>query len=273
MEIPELKMNNGLGIPLIGLGTWKLKRKKCIEVVRKALELGYNHIDTAEVYENEKEIGEVISNFDRKKLFITSKVFPPLSYNKIIESCENSLLKLKTDYLDLYLIHWPRKKDNLEYIKAFKKLIEDGKIKTFGVSNFTINHLKDIIKVAEEIKLKISVNQVEFHPLLYQKDLLKFCMDNNIVVTAYSPLARGKVYKNKILKKIGEKYNKTAGQISLRWLLQKNLVVIPKASSEEHLKENLDIFNFFIEKEDEIKIDNLNVNKRFVNPYFSEFNY
>ena len=318
MEIPKIRLNDGNEIPVLGLGTWHLNGESCIYAVKKAIEnfakfkkitkfsgepfenslnnsnlanyskfsieLGYRHIDTAEIYGNENEIGKAISGFNRKELFITSKVFPfmtsnilplpfSLTYKGILKACEKSLLRLKTDYLDLYLIHWPRKNKNMEYLKACKKLIDDGKIKSFGVSNFTINHLKDMIPAAENLGLKISVNQVEFHPLLYQKELLEFCREQNIAITAYSPLARGRVFENKIIQEISSKYNKTPGQISLKWLLQKEMTAIPKASSEKHLIENLNIFDFILNEEDIKRIDNINENKRVVNPVFAEFDY
>jgi 2,5-diketo-D-gluconate reductase B len=277
IKIPEIKLNNGKSIPALGLGTWQLKGAICINSVKGAIEIGYNHIDTAEIYGNEEEVGRAIKETGtlRKELFITSKKFPfQLTYNSVIKSCEKSLKKLSTDYLDLYLLHWPKRKKNMKYLEAFKKLLDEGKIKSFGVSNFTIHHLKDILPITESLGLKISVNQVEFHPLLYQKELLEFCKEKNIVMTAYSPLARGMVYENDILREIGIKYNKTPGQISLRWLLQKNLVVIPKASSEKHLAENINVFDFKLKEEDIKKIDSISERKRLINPpFFGDFNY
>ena len=277
VKIPEIKLNNGKSIPALGLGTWQLKGESCINSVKGAIEMGYTHIDTAEIYGNEEEVGRAIkeTGIPRAELFITSKKFPfQLTYNSVIKSCEKSLKKLSTDYLDLYLLHWPKRKKNMKYLEAFKKLLDEGKIKSFGVSNFTIHHLKDIFPTIENLGLKISVNQVEFHPLLYQKELLEFCKEKNIVMTAYSPLARGMVYENDILKEIGIKYNKTPGQISLRWLLQKDIVVIPKASSEKHLTENINVFDFKLKEEDVHRIDNIAERKRFINPpFFGDFNY
>jgi diketogulonate reductase-like aldo/keto reductase len=154
--------------------------------------------------------------------------------------------------------------------KAFKKLYQEDKIKAMGVSNYTINHLKEALEIFKELNIPLSVNQVEFHPLLYQKKLMEFCKENKIVITAYSPLAHGHVLQNKTLQDIGKKYNKTAAQISLRWLLDKELAVIPKASSEKHLKENLDV-DFRLAKEDNAKIDNLNDNLRTNIPGYAEF--
>ena len=269
-----ITLNNKVKIPEIGIGTWQLTGPVCKEAVEIALRLGYRHIDTAEHYGNEAIIGEAIKNFDRKKLFITSKVWRDhYSYNGVLEAFSNSARNLGTDYLDLYLIHWPDKNaDYKQMFKAFKELYNKGKIRAFGVSNFTIKHLIDSLKLCKEFNLPLTVNQVEFHPLLYQKELLEFCKKHNIVVTAYSPLARGEILKNEVMQEIGKKYNKTPAQISLRWLLDKGIVVIPKASSEKHLAANLDI-NFELSKEDTEKIDSLNENKRMVCPDYNEFSY
>ncbi len=267
-----VKLNNGTLMPCIGLGTWQLNGSRCIEIVKKALEFGYRHIDTAEIYMNELEIGRAIKNFDRKKLFITSKVWiENLTYYGVLASCEQSLSRLETGYLDQYLIHWPNKSADMnEAIKAFKALYDSGKIRSFGVSNFSINNLKETIKIANTLKIPVSANQVEFHPFLYQKELLDFCNKNSIIVTAYSPLARGNIDSYPILNEIAKKYNKTSSQISLRWLLEKNIVVIPKSSSELHLKENLDL-NFRLDKKDIHRIDNIKKQVRLVNPLFAEF--
>ena len=223
---------------------------------------------------NENEIGLAIKNFNRENLFIASKISPvELDFYRVLGACEESLARLETSYLDLYLIHWPDKSLNSnfkEILKAFKKLYDLGKIKSFGVSNFTINHLKYTLKIAEELKLPVSVNQVEFHPILYQKELLNFCDRNNIAITSYSPLAKGLVFNNPILSMIGKKYNKTAGQISLKWLLNKGTIVIPKASTEKHLKENLDL-DFEINYNDIKKIDEISNGRILARQKFAEF--
>jgi diketogulonate reductase-like aldo/keto reductase len=254
--IPKYKLRDGNEIPAIGLGTWQLKGDHCINAVKLALEIGYRHIDTAEIYGNEKEIGIAINNFPRDEIFITSKVSGNhLKFNNVIKSCEFSLRNLNTNYLDLYLIHWPNPFVSLrETFKAMKKLHDDGKIISFGVSNFDLNLLKKALEIEE---IPICVNQVEFHPFFYQKDLLEFCKKHNIILVAYSPLARGKINENKIIKEIARKYEKTPAQISLRWIIQKGAIPIPKASTKEHLKENIDVFNWSISKEDEMKIDNI----------------
>jgi len=263
-------------IPSIGFGTWQLSGNICLKSVEYALKIGYRHIDTAEIYGNEEQIGEAIKNskIKREEIFITSKAWQEkLDYERVIKACNISLKKLQTDYLDLYLIHWPDKYLNIEEIlKAFKKLRDDNKIKMFGVSNFTINHLKDSLKIAEKINLSITTNQVEFHPLFYQKELLNFCNEKNIKITAYSPLAQGDVFKNKTLINISNKYKKNPGQIAIKWVLQKGMITIPRSSKENHIRENFDL-NFELSKEDMKEIDSIKIHERLVEPGFAEFDY
>lgn len=270
--IPVTILENGNQMSVFGLGTWELTGNNCINAVKTALKLGYNHIDTAEIYGNQKEIGKAINGIPRDKLFITSKVWRDnLNYKDVMTACDNTLNDLGVEYLDQYLIHYPNRNISIkETFDALSKLYKEGIIKSVGVSNFTIRHLQDAIKIAQ---VPICVNQVEFHPLLYQKDLLNFCEKYNIKITAYSPLARTEVFDITLLKKLGKQYKKTAGQISLKWLLQKGVIVIPKASSEAHLKENLDIFDFELSEADSELIDNLRISKRLVIPPFAEFDY
>ena len=267
-----LKLGQNENIPVVGLGTWMLTGKYCTEAVSKAIELGYTHIDTALVYENQPQIAAAIKNVDRSKLFITSKIFyEDLKYESMLKAADRILNELQIDYLNLLLIHWPNKNVPIqETLKAFKTLSDQGRIKTFGVSNFTIHHIEDALAVSE---VEISCCQVEFHPYLYQKNLLDFCLSKNIVLTAYSPLLRGKMLKDQIISKIAKKYGKTVAQVTLRWLTQKGIVVIPKASSTEHLQENLGCLGWTLEPEDCARIDKINKNYRKINPPWGEFDY
>ncbi len=269
MKIPSLKLRSGNQIPQLGLGTWMLTGDQCVKSVKKAIELGYNHIDTAQVYGNHKEVGKAISGTDRSELFITSKIWrSDLRYDDVFKACDRALKELGTEYLDLYLIHWPDKDIAMsETLSAMEELQNNGKIISTGVSNFTVLHLQEALSTG----MKISVNQVEFHPLLYQKELLDFCKRKGILLTAYCPLARGNLLKNKTLSSIGKIYGKTSAQVSLCWLVQKGIVVIPKASSEKHVLENMEIFDWELSEEDEKTIDNIDVFKRVVDPPFSEF--
>ena len=272
----DIQLNNNTKIPAIGFGTWQLTGDDCLNAIKIALEAGYRHIDTAELYHNEEEIGIAIkeSNISREEIFITSKAWQSeLNYDRVIKACEISLRKLQTDYLDLYLIHWPDKYLNMEDIlRAFKELYDQGKIKAFGVSNFTINHIKDTLKIADEMNLPITMNQVEFHPLFYQKELLEFCNEKNIKITAYSPLGQGDVFKNSTLIEIAKKYDKNPGQVALKWLLQKGMVIIPRSSKESHIKNNFDL-KFNLSEEDINKIDSIKIHERLVDPGFAEFDY
>jgi len=269
----SITLNNQSNIPVLGLGTWRLAGKEATETVKKAIKMGYNHIDTAEMYGNEKQISEAIKNFDREKLFLTSKVwYENLNYQSVIHACKKSLKELRTDYLNLYLIHWPNPSiDMKETFQALKELYSEGLIRAVGVSNFTIRHLKQALPLCQSLSLPIVTNQVEFHPFLYQESLLNFCRKNNIYLTAYRPIAKGLVNENNIINQIAKKYQKTPVQITLRWLIQQNIVVIPKASSEKHLKENLDIFDFELDHLDIETIKEVNQNKRMVNSEFADF--
>ena len=265
----KFKLSSGDEIPAVGLGTWNLKGGKCRKVVKEAIKIGYRHIDTAEIYGNQRFIGQVVKD-KREEIFITSKVWiENLHYDDVLNACENSLKELKVEYIDLYLVHWPnRNVDIKETMLAMKKLLDDGLIRNIGVSNFTINHLKDALKIG----VNIVANQVEFHPYLYQKELLNFCKKNNILVIAYSPLGRGNLLKDQKIAEVAEKHGKTPAQVCLRWLYEKGIASIPKASSPKRLKENIEIFDFKLGK-DMDKIDRLNRNFRFVNPDFSDFDY
>lgn len=256
------ELSNGVKIPKLGFGTFRVEDgKQTIEAVRTALEAGYRHIDAASIYDNEESVGQGIkeSGVPREEIFITSKVWnSDQGYENTLNAFELSLKKLATDYLDLYLIHWP-KELNKETWRALEKLYQDGRVRAIGVSNFKEHHLIDLLKNAE---IKPMVNQVEFHPQLAQPELLKFCQENNIQVVAWGPLMQGQLTKFALLKELSEKYNKTAAQIVLRWDLQQGVVTIPKSIKPERIKSNTDIFDFELTEEDIKKISMLNTGER-----------
>lgn len=249
----------GIKIPALGFGTWQLTGQKCVKSVKSALKMGYRNIDTAQIYGNEAEIGSVIleSGIKREDIFLTTKIWSSnLRYGNVISSVEESLEKLKTDYVDLLLIHWPNPSIPLEgTLKAMCELKEVGKVKNIRVSNFGTDLIKKAQKMSEA---PIICDQVEYHPFLYVNDLLNYCQKENIMLTAYSPLARGRIIGNSVLKETGEKYGKSVSQVTLRWLIQqKNVSAIPKASSREHQEENFNIFDFKLTKEDMKRISDL----------------
>ena len=253
-----LKLNNGVDIPLIGLGTWRLKGKGAYNSVLHALEAGYRLIDTATAYENERKIGKAIrdSNIPRDDIFITTKVWnSDQGYDKTLKAINSSLRNLNLSYIDLYLIHWPVSGLRNETWKALEKIYKDGKAKSIGVSNFTISHLKELFETSSTIPV---VNQVEFSPFLYQKELMEFCQSNKIVVEAYCPLTRGNKLDDRALKAIGKKHGKTAAQILLRWGIQHKVIQIPKSGNKNHIMENIHIFDFELDNNDMAQLDNLN---------------
>ena len=254
--------------PKIGLGTWRLWGDECISIVRSALNLGYSHIDTAFNYENHSSIAKAIEGIPRDQFFITSTVM--LNQGDVETICETSLKELGLDFLDMYLIHWPDRSQPMDLvIEKMERLKKQGKIRAYGVSNFTISHLQDMIC----LKAKLASNQVEFHPYLYQKKLWDFCTEHNIDLVAYRPLGKGALLKDPIACQIASSYSKTPAQILLRWLYQKHIPFVVKASSEKHLQSNLLIEDFSLQDSDVLALDSLHCNQRFCNQSWSDFEY
>ncbi|MEH7106921.1 aldo/keto reductase [Bacillus sp. JJ1764] len=250
-------LSNGVKMPWLGFGTYKVENgTTVIESVKEALNNGYRHIDTASYYDNEEGVGIAIkeSGLSRKEIFLVSKVWnSDQGYEKTLKAFETSIKKLGTDYLDLYLIHWPHPLHN-ETWRALEKLYKEEYIKAIGVSNFKVDHLKGIMATAEVVPM---VNQIEFHPQLIQNDLIEFCKKHHIQLEAWSPLMRGKVFENQLLDELAKKYEKTISQIVLRWDLQMGVVTIPKSTNSARIKENAGIFDFEITKDDIDKITQL----------------
>ena len=231
-----------------------------MHTVRYALELGYRHIDTAKIYGNEIDVGIAVreSRINREEIFITTKLWnSDQGYDKTLSAFENSLQRLGLSYVDLYLIHWPVQGKILETWKAMIKILKVGKARAIGVSNYSIAELKETIQISDIIP---AINQVEFHPFLYQKDLLDFCKNNRIQIESYSPLTRGRKLNHPLVKAISNKYGKTTAQILIKWNLQHGLVVIPKSIHENRILENSQVFDFRIEEKDMEALNSLNVN-------------
>src|ERR671927_1093804 len=262
----HIRLNNGVEIPRLGLGVYQSPPGRITQrILSYALKIGYRHIDTAYIYGNESDVGKAIreSGIHREEVFITTKLWNTrdLGYDSALRSCEDSLRRLGLTYIDLYLIHWPVQgidNNTIEIWKAMVNLLREGKARAIGVSNFAIDDLKQILNNSDVVP---AVNQVEFHPFLYQKDLLSFCNKNGIELEAYSPLTRGKRLNNRSIMNIAKKYqNKTPAQILIRWSLQHNLIVIPKSIHEDRILENSQVFDFELTAEDMKFLDSLNEN-------------
>ncbi len=258
-----VKLNNNVRIPVLGLGVYQTPPGRVTQnAVKFALSIGYRHVDTARIYGNEADVGEAVrkSGVPREQLFVTTKLWNgDQGYDSTLRACEASLKRLGFDYLDLYLIHFPVPETRKESWKAMETLLQKGKCRAIGVSNFTIPHLEDLLETHEVIP---AVNQVEFHPFLYQKELLEYCQRKGIQVEAYSPLARGERFKHPRITALATKYSKTPAQLMLRWGLQHGLVVIPKSTGEERIRENSQVFDFEISSEDMKSLDSLNEDLR-----------
>ena len=263
MAILTYRLTSGYEIPALGLGTGDLRGKEGVAAVTAALEMGYGHIDTADMYRNQADIGRAIAGFDRSQLFITSKISrDDLRHGDVLRVCEAALRDLRTSYLDLFLIHWPSPSIPLpETFGAFEQLVAQGKVRSAGVSNFDVPLLEEARRATD---LPLTDNQVGFHPLLFQRELLAFCQQHGIALTAYCPLGRGAALRNEVILGLAEKYGKTPAQVTLRWLIQKGAIVIPKAASTAHMRENLAIFDWEIAPEDEQRIDRIEPQHRIV---------
>jgi 2,5-diketo-D-gluconate reductase B len=261
----------GAKLPALGFGTWQLEGKTCIGAVQTALDIGYRHIDTAQIYQNEAEVGKAIVNsgIARKELFVTTKLWTTnFAPAQVASSMEESLNKLRMEYVDLLLMHWPNPSVPLaDTLHAMQELMRKGKTKAIGVSNFPVRLMREAV---EECKAPVACNQVEYHAMLSQQSVLNYAQSHHIIVTAYSPLARGKLNDNPVLISIGKKYGKTPSQIALRWLIeQKDVAAIPKAASEKNARANFDIFDFELSEADRKAIAVLGGNNRLINPDFS----
>ena len=234
----------GFKIPVVGLGTWALRGRECARLTEQAIRLGYRHVDTAQMYDNEREVGEGVRVSGlRSEVMVTTKVQPSLLAPHDLErSVKESLARLRLDVIDLLLIHWPNPRVPLaETLGAMAKMKREGYTRQIGVSNFTVALLEEATKASSE---PLVCNQVECHPFLNQDKVIAACRNHKMAVVAYSPIARGNAAGDKLLEKIGKAHGKSAAQVCLRWLVQQGVVVIPRTSRPERLEENFALFDF-----------------------------
>ncbi len=262
----HITLNNGTKVPMLGLGTYNIgKTENDVYVaIRFALDAGYRHIDTAAMYGNEVPIGKAIkeSGIPREEIFVTTKLWgDDVINNNVQKAFEKSLKKLDTDYIDLYLVHWPVKGKHVWAWQEMERIYISGKAKAVGVSNHMIHHLTDLLQIANIVP---AVNQVELHPYLVQQDLIDFCKQRNIAPEAWSPLGSSKtnLLDEETLTAIAEKYEKTAAQVILRWNIEKGCLTIPKSSDPERQAANIDIFDFELSPEEIQAIDSLDKSSR-----------
>lgn len=262
-----VKLHNGVNMPGLGLGVFKVEEGPVlVQAVKSAIAHGYRSIDTAAIYGNERGVGQGIrkalqeNRIPRESLFVTSKVWnADQGYETTLAAYEASLNQLGLDHLDLYLIHWPVKEKYKESWRALEDLYRQGRVKAIGVSNFQVHHLEDLMSTAQ---IKPMVNQVEFHPRLTQKQLLRFAKEHGIQLEAWSPLMQGELLEEPLLLELAARYGKSVAQIILRWDLQHGVVTIPKSTKEHRIIENAAIFDFELTGEDMDRIDGINENRR-----------
>ena len=259
------ELPGGVKIPCMGYGTYKAAEENNELIIKTAIEVGYRYFDTASFYETEEALGKAIkeSGIAREDFFLTSKAWKTqMGYEEVKKAFAESLEKLGTDYLDLYLIHWPLpepgykewKELDVQTWKGLEELYKEGKVKAIGVSNFLPHHLENLIQNCEIIPM---VDQIEFHPGFTQEATVRYCQEKGIYVQAWSPLGRQRVLQHPLLMELAEKYKKSAAQICLRYAIQRQIIPLPKASTKERMTENYQVFDFEIEKEDMYRIDSM----------------
>ncbi|USS90274.1 aldo/keto reductase [Fructilactobacillus carniphilus] len=261
-----ITLNNGIEMPLLGLGVWKSDNQTAAQSVKWALANGYRAIDTAKQYGNEAGVGEGLkeglaeNGLKREDIFLTTKVFNgDQGYESTLKAFEGQLERLQTSYVDLLLIHWPVNGKYNETWKAMEKLYHEGKVRSIGVSNFNLDRLTDLM---EHASVKPVLNQMEFNPVEQEKDIKDYCDKHHIWLEAWSPLGHGDALNDSAIQKLADKYNKSTAQIILRWELQREVITIPKSTHEEYIKQNADVYDFELSDEDVALIDSLDVDKR-----------
>ncbi|MCG8607757.1 aldo/keto reductase [bacterium] len=257
------QLNNGVEIPLFGLGLYLSPEGEVArQAVRMALEAGYRHFDTAAFYANERSVGEAIraSGIPRSDIFVTTKLWnSDHGYGATLRAFEISQQKFDLDYIDLYLIHWPVQKKRLDSWRALERLLDEGRCKSIGVSNYMVRHLEELLA---HCNVKPTINQIELSPYNYlsRREVVEFCRENDIQIESYSPLTKGEKLNAPKLRPIANKHNKTNAQILLRWHLERKFVVIPKSARKERIYENADVFDFSLSQSDMNYLDHMDEN-------------
>ena len=257
-------LHNGVKMPYFGLGVYLSQDgQEVINAIQWAVEAGYRHIDTASIYNNERGVGEGVRRcgLTRDSLFVVSKVWnTDQGYDTTLRAFDASMERLGMDYLDLYLVHWPKAGKYKDTWRALERIYKEGRVRSIGVSNFMQHHLEDLLSEAEVVPM---VNQMEFHPYLVQQSLLDYCRDKQIQYEAWSPLMQGHIFEVPLMQTLAEKYQKTIPQVVLRYDLQKGVITIPKSSKKERIISNADIFDFEISVSDMNAMDALDQGRRF----------
>ncbi|WP_222194717.1 aldo/keto reductase [Modestobacter italicus] len=274
--VPTITLNNGVQIPQLGFGVFQIKPEDTVEATRTALEVGYRHIDTAEMYGNEAEVGEAVrqSGVPREEVFVTSKLNNGFhARDEALRAFDGTMDALKFDYLDLFLIHWPLPGIDVDYVetwKAMEEIYRSGRVKAIGVSNFNAHHLR---RLFAETEVRPVVNQIEVHPYFAQNDLRAFNADHEIRTEAWAPIAQGKVLDDPTLVRVGERYGKSPAQAALRWAIQRGDIIFPKSVTRARVEQNFDLFDFELTEDDMREIDGLDRADGRNGPNPDEFNY
>ena len=246
-----IKLNNGIEMPQIGFGVWKIPFNQTAKVVTDAIKNHYRLIDTAKQYGNEEQVGQEIkdSGIERKQLFLTTKIFngDQGDFDKLRNAFNEQLKKLGTDHVDLLLLHWPVFNKYIESWRALEAIYNDGQARAIGVCNFDVDHLQ---KLMDHANIMPMVNQIEFNPRIHQPDTVAFCQDNHIQLEAWSPLGNGQLLSSPVISKIAKEHGKTPAQVIIRWELQQGFIVIPKSIHEERMRENRDVYDFELDADE-----------------------
>ncbi|MEI4274227.1 aldo/keto reductase [Klenkia sp. LSe6-5] len=274
-SVPTITLNNGVEIPQLGFGTYQIEPENTREAVRTALEVGYRHVDTAEMYGNEKEVGEGFrdSGLSRDDVFITSKLNNGFhAHDDALKAIDQTLADLQMDRVDLFLVHWPLPGIDVDFVetwKAMEQLYRDGKARAIGVSNFQAHHLN---KLRDQTDITPAVNQIEVHPYLTQDELRAYNAERGIHTEAWSPIAQGKVLDDPAIVRVAERHDRTPAQVTLRWAIQRGDIVFPKSVTRSRVEENFALFDFELSEDDITDITSLNRDER-TGPDPDTFNY